>query len=177
MRIRRLLALALGATLATSGLAACDPLADGPPTSNSSADRSAATAQLDTLPVGTWASMSGYSRDRFRHWISQGEGCDTRDVVLKRGGQGVVTTADCKITKGTWFSVYDGKTVSDPQDIDIDHMVPLANAWRTGAASWTDEQRDGVRQRPGPAAADRGHDDLEPVQGRPGPVRVEAAAA
>ena len=62
-------------------------------------------------------------------------------MVLKRGGQGVVATADCKITKGTWFSVYDGKTASDPQDIDIDHMVPLANAWRTGAASWTDEQR------------------------------------
>ena len=131
----------LGGALAASALTACDPL-ESPPTSNSSADQAGPAAQLDALTVGTWASMSGYSRDRFRHWDSQGDGCDTRDLVLQRGGQGVVTTADCKITSGTWFSVYDGTTLTDPQDIDIDHMVPLANAWRTGAASWTDEQRE-----------------------------------
>ncbi len=139
---RRLLAVALGGALAVSSLVACDALADGPPAPYSSADQSAAAGQLDTLTVAPWASMSGYSRDRFRHWVSQAEGCDTRDVVLKRDGQGVLTAADCKITKGTWFSVYDGKSVTDPQDIDIDHMVPLANAWRTGAAGWTDQQRE-----------------------------------
>src|SRR5690606_713514 len=56
-------------------------------------------------------------------------------------GQGVVTGDDCRITAGTWFSVYDGQTLTDPSDVDIDHMVPLANAWRTGAAQWSDEQR------------------------------------
>lgn len=100
-----------------------------------------ALAQLDTLTVGAWASMSGYSRDRFPHWSMQSNGCNTRDVVLKRDGQAVVTSPDCAITQGTWFSVYDGKTATKPQEIDIDHMVPLANAWRTGAASWTDDKR------------------------------------
>jgi Protein of unknown function (DUF1524) len=141
VRTRRLFALALGGAVAVSSLAACEPLAEAPPIPHSSADVSAAAAQLDTLIVGTWASMSGYSRDRFGKWGSQGDSCNTRDVVLQRDGQGVVTTTDCKITQGTWFSVYDGKTVTDPQDIDIDHMVPLANAWRTGAATWTDQQR------------------------------------
>ena len=142
VRTRRLLPRLLAGALAVLGLAACDPLAEGPATPYASADLSGAAAQLDTLTVGTWASMSGYSRERFQHWNSQGNSCDTRDVVLQRDGQSVVTAAECKITKGTWLSVYDGKSVTDPQDIDIDHMVPLANAWRTGAAGWTDQQRE-----------------------------------
>src|SRR5688572_2022831 len=85
--------------------------------------------------------MTGYSRDRFPHWASQGNGCDTREVVLQRDGSGVSVGDDCKAT-GEWFSEYDGETFDDPGDLDIDHMVPLANAWRTGAATWTDEQRE-----------------------------------
>jgi len=142
MRTRRFLAIALAGAFAVSSVAACDPLAEGPSTPRSGVDQSGAAAQLDTLTVGTWASMSGYSRDRFQHWDSQGDGCNTRDLVLQRAGTGVVTAFDCKITQGTWFSVYDGKSVTDPQGIDIDHMVPLANAWRTGASRWTDEQRE-----------------------------------
>ena len=141
VRTRKLLAVMLTGALAVAGLAACDPLIDGPSTPQPGVNASAAVAQLNSLTVGGWASMSGYSRDRFHTWESQGNGCDTRDVVLQRDGQGVVTGSNCTITAGTWFSVYDGKSVTDPQDIDIDHMVPLANAWRTGAATWTDQQR------------------------------------
>nr|BFE64813.1 HNH endonuclease family protein [Dactylosporangium thailandense] len=100
-----------------------------------------AKASLDALTVATAASMSGYSREKFTHWISQGNGCDTRDVVLKRDGKNVKATADCKITAGSWHSPYDEKDLTDPQALDIDHMVPLAAAWRSGAAKWTDEQR------------------------------------
>ena len=128
-------------------VAGCDPLVKdgsasaGAPDANTGQGRDVALTQLDALTVGDWASMSGYSRDRFPHWSSQGDGCDTRDVVLKRDGESVLTDDSCKITQGSWLSVYDGKLVSDPQDLDIDHMVPLANAWRTGAKDWTDEKR------------------------------------
>ena len=107
----------------------------------SSVDSSEATQQLTTLKVAANGSMAGYSRERFPHWIGQGGGCDTRDVVLKRDGQGVKATADCKITGGTWLSAYDGKSYTDPQQLDVDHMVPLAAAWRSGASKWTDEKR------------------------------------
>jgi len=117
---------------------AADPAQSARPTGPGAA---AATQQLGTLTVASWSAMTGYSRDKFKHWISQGNGCDTRDVVLKRDGTGVQTGADCKIGSGTWVSAYDGKTITDPQAMDIDHMVPLANAWRTGASSWTDDQR------------------------------------
>jgi hypothetical protein len=85
--------------------------------------------------------MTGYSRTRFPHWIEQGGGCNTRDLVLKRQGQGVTSTADCKITHGTWLSPYDNQNYTDPQKLDVDHLVPLADAWRSGANGWTDAKR------------------------------------
>ena len=99
-------------------------------------------AQLAALTVAPEAKMAGYSRDRFPHWSGQGDGCDTRDVVLQRQGAEVRTGDGCKITSGTWTSAYDGAVVSDPGDLDIDHVVALAEAWRSGADKWTDEQRE-----------------------------------
>ncbi|MCC5698296.1 HNH endonuclease family protein, partial [Klebsiella pneumoniae] len=45
-------------------------------------------------------------------------------------------------TSGTWYSPYDGATWTQPSDVDIDHVVPLAAAWRSGAAEWTTEKRE-----------------------------------
>lgn len=133
-----------------------------------------ALTQLDGLTVAEWATMSGYKRDRFPHWDSQGNSCDTRDVVLQRDGSGVVTADDCKIVDGTWYSVYDGASTTDPQEIDIDHMVPLANAWRTGAKTWTDEQRGAFAndlERPQlfavTASSNRSKGDQDPSQWKP----------
>lgn len=103
-------------------------------------------------------SEDGYSRDKFPHWITQSGTCNTREVVLKRDGTNVVQSAQCEATSGTWKSPYDSKTWTDAEDIQIDHMVPLANAWRvsansaysvllmltrlqSGASRWTTDQR------------------------------------
>jgi hypothetical protein len=107
----------------------------------SGAPNAASGAELDSLAVAKEGSMAGYSREKFPHWISQGGGCDTRDTVLKRDGKDVKTTQDCKITSGSWYSVYDKKSFTDPGDLDIDHTVPLAAAWRSGAKEWSDEKR------------------------------------
>jgi hypothetical protein len=94
------------------------------------------------LKVAPEGSMDGYDRDKFPHWSDQGGGCNTREAVLKRDGEGVETGSDCYPTKGSWTSPYDGGRWTDPADVDIDHMVPLAQAWRSGAAQWTQEQRE-----------------------------------
>jgi hypothetical protein len=124
-------------------LTGCQPLDTATPAPGfSSGDQKQAQQQLAELVMGDPQSMAGYSRTRFPHWIQQSNGCDTRETVLKRQGQGVVAAAGtCKVTAGSWLSPYDGKTYTDPQQLDIDHMVPLANAWRSGAGKWTDEQR------------------------------------
>jgi Protein of unknown function (DUF1524) len=124
--------------------------------------------------VAAGLSMAGYSRDRFHIWAEQGGGCDTRDAVLKRDGRGVTATAHCKITHGTWVSPYNAKTYADPQDLDIDHVVPLANAWRSGAKNWTDTRREEFANdltRPQLLAVDatdnRAKGDQDPSQWRP----------
>jgi hypothetical protein len=133
--------LAVLATLILA-LAGCKPIAVATPGSSAAADPTQAKQELSEVTLGNPLSMAGYSRARFPHWIEQGEGCNTRDVVLKRQGQGVVAApSSCKISKGSWLSPYDNVTYSDPQKLDVDHVVPLANAWRSGAKNWTDAQR------------------------------------
>jgi hypothetical protein len=136
MRARSwLLTLALVVVLVIAAFVAKDVAA---PTASGS---SPAQVQLAELPVGNWHSMAGYSRDRFKHWITQGNGCDTREVVVERDGQNVRKDASCRATSGRWTSPYDNKQINKAGDLDIDHMVPLADAWRTGADKWTDERR------------------------------------
>ncbi|MGD6816348.1 HNH endonuclease family protein [Metabacillus sp. 113a] len=102
--------------------------------------KSAAQSQLNALTVKSESSMTGYSREKFPHWISQGGGCDTRQVVLKRDAD--YYSGDCPVTSGTWYSYYDGVMVYSPSELDIDHVVPLAEAWRSGASSWSTDKRE-----------------------------------
>ncbi|WP_371640576.1 HNH endonuclease family protein [Streptomyces virginiae] len=95
-------------------------------------------AALRVAPVGT---MAGYSRDKFTHWAQQGNKCDTREVVLERDGTDVTRDAECKAVSGTWKSLYDGVVVTEAGRMDIDHMVPLAEGWRSGAAGWDSARR------------------------------------
>jgi hypothetical protein len=180
--VRSLLLIVLcGLTLAVAG---CDPIDTGsgpltaPPGASAggpvAADAQSAMTKLASLTVMPWGPMTNYSRDRFPHWISQGDGCDTRDRVLQRDGQGVRLGTDCAITSGTWTSPYDGKQTTDPHTLDIDHLVPLADAWRTGAASWTDTKREAFANdltRPQlvavTAGANRSKGDQDPSQWKP----------
>ncbi|MFG3657010.1 HNH endonuclease family protein [Streptomyces sp. NPDC047706] len=84
---------------------------------------------------------TGYDRDLFPHWITQSGSCNTRETVLKRDGSGVVTDSSCAATSGSWYSPYDGATWYAASDVDIDHLVPLAEAWDSGAGSWTTSKR------------------------------------
>lgn len=95
---------------------------------------SSAKSLLASLTVAARGSSSGYSRDEFPHWITISGSCDTRETVLKRDGTGVVQSSSCAATSGTWYSPYDGATWTASGDVDIDHVVPLENAWVVGDA-------------------------------------------
>ncbi|WP_163510891.1 HNH endonuclease family protein [Fodinicola acaciae] len=133
--MRRKIFAVLTAT-ATSILLA---LAITPPVQAAPAD---ARSELNALTVKPNGSSSGYSRDKFPHWHIVSGTCDTRETVLKRDGTNVRVGSDCYPTSGSWKSPYDGATWTRASDIDIDHMVPLANAWKTGASSWTTAKRE-----------------------------------
>jgi hypothetical protein len=138
-RIRRAAVLAVSAALAGAAALLTAPAAQAAlPTPVSAAT---ARTYLTQLTVKAEGSSTGYSRDLFPHWITQSGACNTREVVLKRDGTNVVQDSSCAATSGKWFSVYDGATWSAASDVDIDHMVPLAEAWRSGASGWTTSQR------------------------------------
>jgi len=81
---------------------------------------------------------AGYNRSLFPHWDSVGRGCTVRSIVLiEEARSGPSTGRSCPVGSGTWFSEFDGVTVTEPGRLDIDHMVPLAEAWRSGARHWS----------------------------------------
>ena len=101
---------------------------------------SASTLQLEVAEDKT----TGYKRSLFKHWIdADNNGCDTRaEVLLEEATTTPKIGAKCKLTGGKWLSAYDGKVVTNPSQLDVDHLVPLAEAWRSGAWKWSDAERE-----------------------------------
>lgn len=99
---------------------------------------------LNALDVRAEESSETYDRDAFKHWTnSPGSGCDARDAVLKAEALPEISSdSDCPVPSAKWLSLYDGVLLTNPSKLDIDHMVPLAEAWRSGAHSWDDERRE-----------------------------------
>lgn len=98
-------------------------------------------SELNGLSVATEGSMTGYDRDKFPHWVTISGNCNARETVLKRDADEVTVGADCYPTSGKWYSQWDGVIKTSAADISIDHQVPLAEAWRSGASSWTTAKR------------------------------------
>ncbi|MGW0731728.1 HNH endonuclease family protein [Streptomyces sp. NPDC002851] len=97
------------------------------------------------LPVAT-ESRDGYSRDKFRHWNTgddPSDGCNTRaEVLIHEAVTPPTVGPGCRLTGGTWWSYYDATVVTSASGLDIDHMVPLAEAWDSGASAWTAQRRE-----------------------------------
>lgn len=127
----------LAAVVALLALAAT-PASATPPNIPSA---STAQSRLNTLTVAAESHQSSYNRDLFPHWITITGSCNTREQVLKRDGTGVSVDSSCYPTSGSWRSPYDGATWTNPADVDIDHMVPLSEAWASGAWAWTTSRR------------------------------------
>ncbi|MFI9820839.1 HNH endonuclease family protein [Streptomyces sp. NPDC052013] len=128
---------------ALTGLIASVGLFNGPTASAALPTPVSATTARSYLAALTVATedRTGYNRDLFPHWTTVSGTCNTRETVLKRDGSGVVTDSSCAATSGSWYSPYDGATWYAASDVDIDHLVPLAEAWDSGADSWTTSRR------------------------------------
>lgn len=98
---------------------------------------------MDALVIAPEGPREGYDRELFEHWVSQGDGCNSRDrVLIAEAVEPPTVGAGCAIVGGSWFSPYDATTVSDAADLDIDHMIPLAEAWDSGASDWSPSRRE-----------------------------------
>ncbi|MEV0614037.1 HNH endonuclease family protein [Nonomuraea sp. NPDC050404] len=110
----------------------------------SQAQAAAASARrmLTQLKVAGALSIRGYSRKRFQpRWEHHKGKCNTREAALARDARKVRKNAACRPVKGTWYSPYDGKVLKSERHVDVDHVVPLAYAWRSGAKRWSQAKR------------------------------------
>lgn len=120
---------------ATTQLAPRDPTpAEQPEQSNS--------GQLNSLILSLRVESeytSGYDRSLFKHWVDEdGDGCDARkEVLIQESITPVTVGAGCSIIGGNWVSAYDLQETTDSSTFDVDHMVPLKEAWDSGAWNWS----------------------------------------
>ena len=90
-------------------------------------------SELASIPTHAENNAGGYTHTPFAH---RGK-CDTRALLLQQTGQQVRTNKNCTVTSGHWTDAYSGAPVTSPKAVDIDHMIPLAEAWRSGASRWS----------------------------------------
>lgn len=136
----------------------------------------AATArrQLAALPVKGKGPATGYDREaRFgTAWLDvDHNGCDTRNDVLARDLTDIERQGPCKVLRGTLVSPYTGERVDFVRGnrtstlVQIDHVVALENAWRTGAQQLSQEQREALANDPVNLFAVDGHSNAQKRSG------------
>ncbi|WP_404870912.1 HNH endonuclease family protein (plasmid) [Kitasatospora griseola] len=153
MRIRPVLAAALSAATAVLlavPAGAADTPAPGEAVRAAAARHRAAGEEvtttlreaIDALPVAA-EDRTGYERTKFRHWIDADKnGCNTRaEVLIAEAVTAPAIGAGCVLTGGTWLSKYDDLVLNDAKLLDVDHVVPLAEAWDSGASAWSAAER------------------------------------
>lgn len=111
---------------------------------------------VSALPVAD-ESRAGYVRTAFKHWNAGAnpvDGCSTRQEVLISEAVGAPEVGPrCTITGGIWSSYYDETAVTGASGLDIDHMVPLAEAWDSGASAWMAARREAYANDLGQASS------------------------
>src|SRR3712207_4847441 len=111
-----------------------------------------ALAALADVEVRGRAPRTGYEREQFGDgWVdTDRNGCDTRNDVLARDLTGEAFrpgTNDCVVVSGTLADPYSGRTIEfrrgedTSDDVQIDHVVALSDAWQKGAQGWDDDRR------------------------------------
>lgn len=101
------------------------------------------TSGISALSDGTEV-RTGYSRDLFKLWVdADGDGCDTRaEVLIAEADTAPTVGSSCSLSGGRWYSYYEGGYQTSSSALDIDHMVALAEAWDSGAGTWTSARRE-----------------------------------
>ncbi len=109
---------------------------------------------LNTLPVKGRAPKTDYARTQFGDGWSMTSGCDTRNIILHRDMTNTAVNDKCQVVSGTLNDPYTGKTIvftrgaTTSDDVQIDHVVALSNAWQTGAQQLTQREREALANDP-----------------------------
>lgn len=111
----------------------------------------------------TWIILAlAYSRALFGSWQDVDHNCqDTRaEILISRSLVPVMFTDSrhCYVSRGLWINEYTFELERDASKLQIDHIVPLAEAWRSGADQWDGDRRRAFANDPQELAISSRHD-------------------
>lgn len=115
----------------------------GPPPAHDRAAVAEAWGLLDAISV-QGERPRGYDREHWSHWLDADADCQNarQEVLAAESLEAVRLSPDgCQVAGGLWRDAYTGEAAREPGDLDVDHMVPLAEAHRSGGFAWSSEQR------------------------------------
>lgn len=139
---RRSLSRLLGGTVSTLVLTGTLTAAASP--AQAASYSSPLRTAIAQLPVAAEV-RTGYDRTLFPHWRDADGDCqNTRQEVLlaeSTTSPTYTSSSRCSVATGRWTGYYDRATWTVASDVDIDHVVPLAEAWDSGARTWTTARR------------------------------------
>ncbi|GGZ81773.1 hypothetical protein GCM10010308_63530 [Streptomyces vinaceusdrappus] len=179
-RYQRLMLTSVLRGLAAASLAILPVVA---PTPAHAAETLPLAEAVTRLPVDA-ESRDGYDRDAFRHWNTgddPSDGCSTRnEVLIAEAVEPPAIGPRCRLSGGRWWSYYDQIWVTSASGLDIDHMVPLAESWDSGASAWTPQRREAYANDQGAdaslvavtARSNRSKADQDPAQWLPPAAEV-----
>ena len=117
------------------------PVPTSPAPGGASARDQLAALQIDDRPN----PIGDYRREDWSHWDDiDGNGCDARQDALIAWSTVAATVnraGTCKTITGWWVSPYDLVASANPGDFDVDHLVPLADAFDSGGWQWNASKR------------------------------------
>ena len=97
------------------------------------------TLVITVAPIS--ADIPEYDRGNWKHWSDADGDCqDARQEVLVEESLDEVTfetDRQCRVETGRWYGAFTGAYFEDPEDVDVDHMVPLKNAHNSGGWAWS----------------------------------------
>jgi hypothetical protein len=139
----------LGSSATTGPSARSRPTTSSGPSTGGTTGGPSTTVPADALAglrVAAEGPRTGYNRNLFGDWIdADHDRCDTREEVLQAQSSTPPQTdysgTACKVMAGDWVSLYDGAVLTDRTEVEIDHVVALAEAWDSGASAWDATRR------------------------------------
>lgn len=147
-RVRRFVAVVIFLAFTAFTMVANDSFQSFVPITKPTTEKGNDTlSMLESLAVKGRAPKTGYEREQFGDGWDSYLGCDTRNRILRRDLKNPVVNFECKVVSGVLHDPYGGKTVSfvrgeaTSDDVQIDHVVALSNAWQTGAQQLSYTQR------------------------------------
>lgn len=158
LQIRRTFAAIIAVALVSVVIYSNSELWQTAPTAPASQDSQNVSGQaadtLEQLAVKGRAPKTGYARTEFGDGWKKLDGCDMRNIILHRDLTDTIVNDKCQVTSGNLSDPYTGKTIqfvrgaASSDDVQIDHVVALSDAWQKGAQQLSEKEREQLANDP-----------------------------